>query len=50
MLSTALFVIGEERGIELLEKISETYPDIAAVFVSTDGAVNSFNVQLYGTN
>ena len=50
MLSTALFVVGQERGTVIIEKIAETYPDISAVFVSTDGSVNTVNTVLYGTD
>jgi len=50
MLSTALFVVGQDRGTLILEKLAEIYPDISAVFVSTDGTVNTVNTVLYGTD
>lgn len=50
MLSTALFVVGKERGNDVLDKISEYYPDVCAVFVSTDGEITTYNTQLYGTD
>ena len=48
MLSTALFVSGEKSGREMLEAVSAEHPDVAAVFVHTDGAVTSFNADTYG--
>ena len=50
MLSTALFVVGKERGNDVLDKISEYYPDVCAVFVSSDGEIKTYNTQLYGTD
>jgi thiamine biosynthesis lipoprotein len=50
MLSTALFVVGEERGSQILKTVSELYPDVAAIFVSAGGEITTFNTQLYGTD
>ena len=48
MLSTALFVAGQELGTEMLKTLFETHPDIAAIFVLSDGSVSSFNAEIYG--
>ncbi len=47
MLSTALFVAGAELGTEMLKTLSDSHPDIAAIFVLSDGSVSSFNAELY---
>ena len=50
MLSTALFVVGKDRGLEILNKISDQYPDVAAIFVADDGEVSTYNTHIYGTD
>lgn len=47
ILSTALFVAGYDLGIDMLDTLSESYPDIAAIFVFSDGTVSSFNAEKY---
>lgn len=48
IMSTALFLCGKDEGIKLLETVSEKYPDIAAVFVSEDGSIDTYNAEQYG--
>ncbi len=47
ILSTALFVSGYKAGMDMLEKLIEDHPDIAAVFVFSDGSVSTFNTDIY---
>ncbi len=48
MLSTALFIVGKDKGLDVLNTLAATYPDLAAVFVLSDGEIVTFNTDMYG--
>ena len=47
-LATALYVVGSEEAVNVLNKMQEQYSDIAAIIYTDEGSLITYNIEDYG--